>query len=232
MKNTITLFFIFFVLNSTLAQSGKVFYNVQMSVDLGEVPKDKKDFITQMVNDAKTQQFELLFNKSKSSFKINKKLDNLSEYEVKMKNIASMAFTSSSEIYIDIERKIEIDKTKEGVLIESIYSNTNWEISTESKIIADYTCYKAIKKIFFVNRKGQRSVKEVTAWFAPSLPYSFGPKNFYGLPGLILELTENRTTYLAAVINLNDNTITIDFPKGKTVTKEVYEKGLQTQMGM
>jgi GLPGLI family protein len=52
------------------------------------------------------------------------------------------------------------------------------------------------------------------------------------LPGLIVQLTENKTTYLASTIELNDIEISIDFPKGKTVSKEEYDKKLREQMGM
>ncbi|WP_346432227.1 GLPGLI family protein [Flavobacterium acetivorans] len=105
-------------------------------------------------------------------------------------------------------------------------------MQTESKIISSYLCYKAVLKIPFVNRKGEARVNEITAWFAPSLPYSFGPKHFYGLPGLILETTENKTTFLATKITFDSNEVKIDFPKGKTITKEDYDKKLRAQMGM
>lgn len=232
MKNLVKYFLILFFVNNIYSQSGRIIYSIQVGVDLTEVPKDKVDFITQMVNNAKNQQFELAFNGSKSSFKIVEKLGNRPEYEVKMENIASAAFTSSKDVYIDYDHKIEIYKTKEGLLVESKYNSGNWEVSTESKKIANYVCYKAIKKIPFIDRKGQSKVKEVFAWFAPSLPYSYGPKNFYGLPGLILELTENRATYLATIIDLESERINIDFPKGKSVTEEVYNKSLKAQMGM
>lgn len=232
MKNLVKYFLILFFVNNIYSQSGRIIYSIQVGVDLTEVPKDKVDFITQMVNNAKNQQFELAFNGSKSSFKIVEKLGNRPEYEVKMENIASAAFTSSKDVYIDYDHKIEIYKTKEELLVESKYNSGNWEVSTESKKIANYVCYKAIKKIPFIDRKGQSKVKEVFAWFAASLPYSYGPKNFYGLPGLILELTENRATYLATIINLESERINIDFPKGKSVTEEVYNKSLKAQMGM
>lgn len=232
MKNILKFLFVFLLSYNMFPQSGSIIYNIQIGVDLTEVPNDKVEFITQMVKNAQKQQFELAFNKFKSSFKIIEKLGSLTEYEAKMQNIASAAFTTSSDIYIDYERKIEVNKSKEGVLVENSLDTNKWEISTESKKIENYICYKAIKKIPFTDRKGQSKVKEVLAWFAPSLPYSYGPKNFYGLPGLILELIENRATYLATFINLKNQQINIDFPKGKTITKAVYEKGLKAQMGI
>ena len=100
MKKLLNLFFILFISNNIFSQSGTVIYNVQINVDLTEVPKDKVDFITQMVNGAKNQQFELVFNKLKSSFKLVNGLDK--NVNVNMENISRAAFTSSSDIYIDL----------------------------------------------------------------------------------------------------------------------------------
>ena len=71
----------------------------------------------------------------------------------------------------------------------------------------------------------------MTAWFAPSLPYSFGPKNYYGLPGLILELTEGSTTYIVTKIELSNKNISVVQPRGKTISREEYNKRLKKQMG-
>jgi len=43
---------------------------------------------------------------------------------------------------------------------------------------------KATKKKALYNKK----TIEVVAWFAPEIPYNYGPLGYYGLPGLILEL--------------------------------------------
>jgi len=137
-----------------------------------------------------------------------------------------------ADIYIDYEIKSEIYVKNDGILVENKYNEPKWETSTESKVISNYLCYKAIQKIPFVSRHGENKTQEIVAWFAPSLPYSYGPKIFYGLPGLILELTENKTTFLATKIVFFEKELTIDFPKGKTVTKEEYEKKLKAQMGM
>lgn len=63
------------------------------------------------------------------------------------------------------------------------------------------------------------------------LPYGFGPIQFNGLPGLILELHYINTTYFATKILLSDKDIPINFPKGKTISKEEYDKKLEASMG-
>ncbi|MFD1063040.1 GLPGLI family protein [Winogradskyella litorisediminis] len=67
---------------------------------------------------------------------------------------------------------------------------------------------------------------EVTAWYTPQIPINQGPDDYWGLPGLILEVNADRTTILCTKIVMNpsekDN---IDKPsKGEVVTQEEYTK--------
>ena len=230
MKNLLKLFF--FISNTIFSQSGAITYDIQIGVDLTLVPKDKVEFFTEIANYAKEEQFVLSFNNTKSSFIRKVKLNNDSDYESKIKDIARGTYTSSSDVYIDIFHKLEVYRESDGTLVENKNDTIKWEVSADSKKIANYVCYKAVKNIPFVSRRGGLKIREVLAWFAPSLPYNYGPKNFYGLPGLILELTDNKTTYLATRIDLVKEEIEIGFPNGKTIAKEEYEKKLKAQMGM
>ena len=66
----------------------------------------------------------------------------------------------------------------------------------------------------------------VTAWYTPEIPVSQGPSNYWGLPGLILEVNDGRTAILCSKIVLNaDEKVVIEAPsKGKKVTQEEYDK--------
>ena len=46
---------------------------------------------------------------------------------------------------------------------------------------------------------------EVTAWYTPQIPVSQGPGEFWGLPGLILEINDDKTTILCTKIVMNPN---------------------------
>jgi len=65
--------------------------------------------------------------------------------------------------------------------------NRNWIITTETKKIGNFLCYKATLIDVVENSKG-RFEHPVIAWFCPEIPYNFGPLKFGGLPGLIVEL--------------------------------------------
>ncbi|WP_073085146.1 GLPGLI family protein [Winogradskyella jejuensis] len=65
---------------------------------------------------------------------------------------------------------------------------------------------------------------EVVAWYTPQIPINQGPDDYWGLPGLILEVNADRTTILCTKIIMNpkekDN---IKKPeKGEVVTQEEY----------
>lgn len=62
----------------------------------------------------------------------------------------------------------------------------NWDIVDDYKKIGSYLCQKAL-----VTFRG----REYTAWFAQELPVSSGPWKFSGLPGLILEISDNTGRY-------------------------------------
>ena len=231
MKKNIFIFFLFFTINF-FSQSGIITYNIKVEAQEGKVPENFAELLKKSLDYANKHQFELVFTKNKSKFNPLQKVSIDNDYDQKTENLARLAFSTGSDFFYDNQLKTEIEKKGDGTLLKAINSNTNWEITTESKTISSYLCYKAILKISFVNRKGVSGIHIITAWFAPSLPFPFGPKNFYGLPGLILELHENKTTYLATKIVLTDKEFKIDFPKGKTIPKEEYDKKLKAQMGM
>ncbi len=230
MKNIIILF-LFFTLKF-FSQSGVITYEIKVEQQGGDVPKQFSELLKKSLDYANKQKFELTFTKNKSRFNPIQRSNIENDYDQKAETLARLAFSTGSDFFYDNQLETEIEKKGDGTLLKAINSNTNWEITTESKTISSYLCYKAILKISFVNRKGVSGIHTITAWFAPSLPFPFGPKNFYGLPGLILELYENKTTYLANKIVLTDKEFKIDFPKGKTIPKEEYDKKLKAQMGM
>ena len=66
----------------------------------------------------------------------------------------------------------------------------------------------------------------ITAWYTPQIPIGHGPENFWGLPGLILEVNVGRTTMLCTKIVLNPKDgVSIKTPsKGKEVSRDEYTK--------
>lgn len=183
----------------------------------------QNDYVKKIIEAAKTQTFNLVFNGSLSSFTSLEVMNKESQDETLLK-LAKIAYSTSDSYYLDLTKKELITKTEDNILLKSTSIASGWTILKDMKRIDQYDCYKAeyVKKI--IARNGKEKEIIITAWFAPSLPFSFGPKEFHGLPGLILELNQNYTTYLAKKIVLSDKELKIDFPKGKTITQEEYDK--------
>ncbi|MEN0049721.1 MAG: GLPGLI family protein [Bacteroidota bacterium] len=57
----------------------------------------------------------------------------------------------------------------------------DWQLLKESKVIRDFRCFKAV---------GNFRGRTYTAWFTPKIPVSYGPWKLHGLPGLIIEASD------------------------------------------
>ena len=128
----------------------------------------------------------------------------------------------------------------------------DWKIEKETKQIGNYMCFKATASIptadltwydFSWNtlrkkeeqkkdsitgeiKEPQVEMSEVVAWYSPQIPLSQGPLEYWGLPGLILEISVGNTTMLCSKIIMNpDEKSKIEAPdKGKEVSKTEYQE--------
>jgi len=73
---------------------------------------------------------------------------------------------------------------------------------------------------------------EVIAWYTPEIPINQGPAEYWGLPGLILEVSADRTTILCSKIVMNpEEKELIEAPdKGQEVTKKEYNEIITKKM--
>lgn len=208
--------------------SGTVIYKIQLK-NYGADNKNPefKELNEATVKIANQQTCTLNFNSAQSSSVLDKYLISDAENNRLIRMATTMAFiiTNESDYFFDKLTNTAIKREDNGNLIKNIHKKLDWEITTESKLIDGYLCYKAIYFDKFINRKGVNTSIPIVAWFAPSLPYGFGPKYFNGLPGLILELNDRETTFYATSIKISkDKELVIELPKGKIVSQEQYTK--------
>ncbi|MGY3793634.1 GLPGLI family protein [Aquimarina sp. 433] len=133
-------------------------------------------------------------------------------------------YNDSEIIYLDISQKKKISALKvhkfdfrgRKFLIDETLEPQEWELTEETKKIDQYRCYKAILK---------NSDKKVEAWYTNKIKASYGPKGYYGLPGLILELKEGEKKVSFDKVSLfPSEPIIINPPtEGEKITREELE---------
>jgi len=122
-------------------------------------------------------------------------------------------------------------------LIKDTIPNFKWELSSETKNIGRYTCYKATfsreedqTHLSMEDGEAKESTTKVTvvttAWYTIEVPVSNGPKEFGGLPGLILELKEGELTIVCTeiVLNSSDKILIQEPKKGKEISEIKYKE--------
>ena len=231
MKN-LTFLFLFISFLASLESysqslSGRVIYKVQV-VGYGTNKESKFKEYNAAINEiANKRTLTLTFNSIQSSSVMDRYLISDAENNALNRSASAMAFvlTNGADYFFDKTSSTAVKRYNNARLVKNTHKILEWDITAESKKIDNYLCYKAVYLDKFVNRIGVDTVIPITAWFAPSLPYSYGPKYFNGLPGLILELQDRETTFLASSISIsNIEELKIDFPKGKTIDQEEYDK--------
>ncbi len=72
----------------------------------------------------------------------------------------------------------------------------------------------------------------ITAWYTPEIPVNQGPENYWGLPGLILEVNDGKTTILCSkvVLNLKDKVDIKPSNNGKVVSQKEYDETVVKKM--
>ncbi|MGB0769887.1 MAG: GLPGLI family protein [Flavobacteriaceae bacterium] len=147
-------------------------------------------------------------------------------------------------------------------LITDSLQKLDWKLGSETKQIGQYLCMKATatKTVDEFDwrsmrrrdrRKENKETKtdstkttsvsdeievpktvEVTAWYTPQIPVNQGPGEYWGLPGLILEVNADRTTILCNKITLNpQQKIEIQAPdKGKVISRSDYNTTVKKKM--
>lgn len=219
-------YFLFFTTVLFSQNSGTVKYKILIAEREKKGNVNSQNLMGQIKEKSEKQVYILEFNESQSHFFLDKMLQDDSESNTSYKILAVLM---RGDHYYDKAKNIGLYEETNGVLLKDDNLKKEWTVTSESKLIDNYTCYKA-ELLESYKSGGVEKTKLITAWFAPSLPYSFGPKGYNGLPGLIVELVDSNLGLSIYVdnIELTNNLKAIKFPKGKVINKEEYFNKIST----
>ncbi|WMI69525.1 GLPGLI family protein [Mangrovimonas sp. YM274] len=224
--------------------------------------EEQKKMFSERMKQMLEKTFVLVFNKTESMYKEEEKLDapgGGSPWRGMMGNFTAGPQYKNVKNGQLLQEQEFFGKQ---FLIKDELPKLKWKMENETKQIGQYTCFKAtaVKKVdemdFNSMRRRRRDSEEqkevakdslaknimdevevpkeivVTAWYTPQIPVNQGPGEFWGLPGLILEVNADRTTILCSKIVLNpDEKETIKTPtKGKEVSRDEYNEIMKSKI--
>lgn len=237
---------------------GRATYISKSKMDLGRwgarMSEAQKKQIAARLKNRLEKEFTLVFNKEESLFNEEEQLDAISGATDSWgKNFAA------GENYKNVKTDAQIQQQEfygKKFLVKDQLQTMEWTLGKATKKIGNYTCFKATTFIptddllwysfswgrmrsndttqeeSNTNEQKAVEVTQVEAWYTPQIPVRHGPSEYWGLPGLILEVSAGDTTMLCSKLVLNpDETIEIEAPKkGTIVTKSEYQDIIQKKM--
>jgi GLPGLI family protein len=228
----------------------KSIFNDKIKLEDTGVKKDIDPAMEKAFQDALKKASEknylLTFNKSECIFEEEQQLEKPKSGAGEMSISVSIS-SSEGKKYLNAKDKTSSIEDeifgKEFLIVEPI-EKPDWQLVDESKKIGDYTCFKA-KLLVPISEKQKKDYEEflkkeeikpslfkmqepkdkiITAWYTPEIPVSFGPNNYWGLPGLILEINEPELIILCSKVVLNTKGATIKVPnKGQKVSQKEFD---------
>ncbi|MCZ8296212.1 GLPGLI family protein [Flavobacterium sp.] len=105
-----------------------------------------------------------------------------------------------------------------GTYVNDNWKKINWTIAQDTMTIGNFKCKKAI---------GDFRGRKYTVWFTEMIPLPYGPWKLYGLPGLIIEASDDKNEFSAYVktitINKTKKEINIPLPEKDDVVLNYKE---------
>ena len=257
-NHTILTLLLFFGigLQASFAQgfTGRAYYKssskISISMDSTKMAPEQMAQIQASLKKQMEQNYVLSFNQTESTWKKEESLGggpatassggavfmvaSSGEGSTLYKNIADQTYLEDHEMM------------EKAYLVKDNLTPEEWELSGETKKVGNYTAQKASftkivdSKRFSTGMTEMENVKDtlqITVWFTPEIPVSHGPENYFGLPGLILEVQNQGRTLICEKIELNPSSdpVVIERPsKGKEITlaefKKIQEEGMKQMM--
>ncbi|SHJ21776.1 GLPGLI family protein [Arenibacter nanhaiticus] len=233
---------------------GEVTYFSRTAVDLDlsdrEMPEERKKQIMQRVKEANERSYVLTFDRNAS---IYKEETTNRPGNTRGRTRLGIRGNSGGDYYKNILAENytqQKDLMGKAFIVEDTLEKLDWKLVNETKKIGNYTVSKAIATKI-VKRPNRRFFRrgsdneaeteqslftekeiEVEAWYTLEIPINQGPGEYWGLPGLILEINDDTTNLqcIKLVLNPKEKKEIVAPDKGKKMSKDQYEKIYQKKM--
>tara|TARA_B100000925_G_scaffold280918_1_gene252100 strand:- start:18 stop:836 length:819 start_codon:yes stop_codon:yes gene_type:complete len=231
---------------------GKAYYFSKSKMNLGRwgarMSEAQKKQVKNRLKNRLEKTYILDFNTTESLFVEEEKVDAISgatdswgsnfSRGKQYKNILENKLVQAQEFY-----------GKRFLVVDELQT-IKWEMGKEVKQIGDYTCFKATaivpeKELSWYNfswsqlrsnttnnKEADIKLTQIEAWYTLQIPVRNGPAEFWGLPGLILEVSMENTSILCSQIIMNPNDRSkIKAPdKGELINKSDYRATIIEKM--
>ena len=213
-----------------------------------EITPEMKKNIEERMKSAFEKTFILIFDKTTSTYKEEEKIEQPGQSGGGMRMMGSMMGGGGTQFKNVKDKTYTVDKEffgKEFLIVEPLVQ-PEWKLIDETKKIGDYNCFKA-ELVIPVSEKQKKEYEEflkkeekkpalfkmekpedkvITAWYTPEIPVNFGPDNYWGLPGLILEVSEEKLIILCSKVVLSNKEKTkIKAPNtGEKVSQKKFDE--------
>jgi GLPGLI family protein len=199
-----------------------------------------------MVPEFRTDKFELIFNEAVSLFRSvvdDEAPDPFDNAGGGGGGGMRMNFRMpTANTYTDLAKQTQYEERaffeKEFLIIDSL-KQYKWKLSEETKTIAKQLCKKAttmisapqIRMRVSMGRGSENNTDtaanaprapketELVVWYAENIPVSFGPDNYSGLPGVIMEIDQDNGATVTTAVE-----VSAKYPKKELVAPTKGDK--------
>nr|WP_309757060.1 GLPGLI family protein [Flavobacterium sp.] len=165
----------------------------------------RKKVLEKIENNKSMLEFELLFDKNSSLFKLVDKMVLEKNMDYKIASIVNGGNLTHYKNIKAKEKMYQVEFQGQKFNVELPFEQYKWEITNTVKYIAGFKCFKATTTLEkHDNGRNILKILHPVVWFTSEIPTSFGPNGLDGLPGLILEGSlDGRTFFYASKIIQN-----------------------------
>ncbi len=197
-----------------------------------------------MIPEFRTDKFELIFNENVSLFRSVVDEEAPDPFANAGGGGGGMRMNfrmPTANTYTDMTKQMQYEERaffeKEFLIIDSL-KQYKWKLSEETKTIAKQLCKKATTMITSPQMRMRVSIggagnntdttantprapkeTELVVWYAENIPVSFGPDNYSGLPGVIMEIDQDNGATVTTAVE-----VSAKYPKKELVAPTKGDK--------